>query len=580
MRIKPAIGSLKVITLVFFLFPGHPISSQDQKARQNPPRDDKAQLTYKLPVDIIVVSAAVTDRKGNPVTDLTAGDFKIYEDGKLQPIHTFALESYKLSSAQIAADGKAAAPEAVAEDPGYSRPRLISIVIDDVTSPADDHYVSLTEAVTRFIERDMGPGDQVSLLAGSGHAQYPFTRDKQLLAEQIRAFSRRLSMVRSTKSACPSLTDLQAHRIANNQTDGSSQEALEAAIQESLDCLDVRQLPNGYDIADGHSRTAANIQWSEAEHRNRTLIQTLRRHIRSLKHFQASKSIILFSNGFVFQELAYDLQDVVDQALRAGIVINTVDLRGLYTAAPQASDRMAVAPYLMRIKQQLSSEDLSSREGSLNMLAHDSGGLFFHNSNDLYAGLRQISERQACSYILTYAAPSRNPDGRYHRIRLEVSRSGLELSYRNGYYSPKEELSVERKRKEDILDALRAPGDVNEIPIYFSFNYHQLDDARYDISFFVQVDIRGMQFPEDESRRKNQVTLVVVAFDEADNYVDGLVKTVDFNLTPGGYAELIGQGITSKTVFQLAPGRYKIKAVVREAAQSRMGSVNRTISIP
>jgi len=558
----------------------------EQSARQKPSKNNNEQLTYKLPVDVIVVNASVVDKKGNPVTDLTVNDFRIFEDGKEQPIQTFSLESYGARSPsppagpKPAAEGKPALSEQQAEKADYTQSRYISIVVDDVTSPAEDHYVSMIEAVTKFIQRDMGPGDKVALTAGSGHAQYPFTGDKELLLTQVGAFARMLSVIRPPRSTCPVLTDLQAQRISEHPDDLDTRGDLRLAMEETMNCLSLRDVPQGDRLAVNHSLAMARAQWSETDVRIRTLIQTLRQHVRNLRHFEGRKSVVFFSNGFVFQALVYDLQALVDAALRSGIVLNTVDLRELYTAAPQATQRETLPPGMAGLRRTLNEEDMSSKDGTLNKLARDTGGVYFHNSNDLYEGLTEISARQSYYYILTYSAPSSKPDGRYHKIKVEISRPGLEVSYRDGYYAPKEELTSERRRKEDIQDALRAPGDVNEIPIEFSYNYYQLDDTRYQIALVTRIDVRAIRFQEEESRRRNQIVLVVVAYDEADNYVDGLVKTVDFNLTPASYSELLKQGIASKVSFQLAAGRYKIKAVVREGMQSKMGSVNRTVAIP
>ncbi len=584
-----AMARLSAAVVVLLLLPRLNLPSREQAGRQKPPEidKDKEQLTYKLPVDVIVVNASVVDKQGNPVTDLTADDFRIFEDGKPQSIQTFSRESFSarspsgISGERPAAGAKSVPGEKPAETADLTQPRLISIVVDDVTSPAEDHYAAMIDAVTKFIEHDMGPGDQVALTAGSGHAQYPFTDDKELLLRQVRAFSRMLSVIRRPRSTCPVLTDLQARRIGESPEEGYDRLAdLRLAMEETMDCLSLRYVPQGDRIAVNHSIATARAQWSETEAYSRTLIQTLRRHLRNLRHFQGRRSIILFSNGFVFQSLVYEIQDIVDLALRSGIVLNTVDLKGLYTLAPQAEQRETLLPSLSGVRRSLREEDMSSKEGTLNKLAHDTGGIYFHNSNDLYQGVAKISNRESHYYILTYAAPSSRPDGRYHKIRLQVSRPGLEVAYRDGYYAPKEELSFERRRKEDIQDALRAPGDVNEIPIDFSYNYYQLDDTRYQIDLVTQVGISPVRFRDEDSRRRNQIVLVVVVYDEADNYVDGVVKTVDFNLSPDGYSELLRQGIASKVGFQLAPGRYKIKAVVREGVQSRMGSVSRTVAIP
>ena len=65
---------------------GEPLSqsSQGQKLEEEAP----SKFTVKVPVEVVVVHATVTDKKGRPVKDLTADDFKVYEDGKIQRIQS------------------------------------------------------------------------------------------------------------------------------------------------------------------------------------------------------------------------------------------------------------------------------------------------------------------------------------------------------------------------------------------------------------------------------------------------------------------------------------------------------------
>lgn len=51
------------------------------------------EFTIKVPVNVVPVSVTVTDKAGRPVTDLTAADFKLFEDGKRQRIQSFEIES-------------------------------------------------------------------------------------------------------------------------------------------------------------------------------------------------------------------------------------------------------------------------------------------------------------------------------------------------------------------------------------------------------------------------------------------------------------------------------------------------------
>ena len=78
----------KSFLLFFLLIPWYLDAVQDKKPeKESPP-------TFRVPVNVVMVNATVTDKDRNPVADLTEADFKIYEDGKLQAINTFAREFY------------------------------------------------------------------------------------------------------------------------------------------------------------------------------------------------------------------------------------------------------------------------------------------------------------------------------------------------------------------------------------------------------------------------------------------------------------------------------------------------------
>jgi VWFA-related protein len=559
-----------------------PALSQSNKSSEKGSNADKNQLTFKVPVDVVVVTATVTDKQGKPVRDLTVDDFKLFEDGKPRPIHTFSLESYKTTQS-LAAAGRAPVPApAAAAEPADrpNRPRMFSFLIDDMAS-SYDHFPATIEAIRKFVTEDMTPGDQVAIYSASGSIQDNFSDDRQLLLAEIGALPKKLVMRPIGKADCPSLTDLQARNIATNRL---GDDAMNVAFLEAYACMALDENPNKMrqTIAEPLIRANAMQQYQENQYRARVLIQTLRQHVRSLRHFEAQKGVILFSDGFLLEDVMYELQDAVDQALRAGVVLNTVDVRGLYVAMFNAKESSAgsVRSGLSYRKQAMLAEDMSAKEDPLSLLAHDTGGIFHHNSNDLGAGAKAVAERETFQYVLSYAAPGLKADGKYHKIKLEVSRPDLTLNYRNGYYAPREQLSFERRKKEDILEAIRAPGNVKEIPIRLSFNSSQFDDTRYEVELVTHVDIRKLQFAEEDSRLKNLISMVIVAYDESNKYVDGVQKDISFNLAPESYTELMAHGFDSKVIFRIPPGRYKIKAVIRESVRTKIGSLTRWIEIP
>ena len=573
-------------TLLVCIFPAF---SGEKKATGKNADADKQQFTFRVPVDVVVVNVSATDKKGNPILDLTKDDFTIYEDGKEQPIHTFTLESYQATQETEVEAKRPAAKPMEATEVSYTKPRMITLAVDDITASSHEYYNWMIEAVKKFIQHDMGPADQVALIACSGRVQYLFSNDKQLLLDEANLLFQNLNRSTAGRSNCPVLTDLQAARIGQDINDGLS---LDIAIAETLGCLNLpiptttEEQESQQQQAEMTAKSAARMQFQETRYRDFTLIRTLRQYIRSLRHFDAIKSVILFSDGFLTTDLIYEMQDLIDQALRSGVVVNTVDIRGLYTTSIQASDsligaaRSDVLTLLQTKKPMMLSDDKLSQEEALSAISHDTGGFFYHNSNDLYAGLQKISQRQMFYYILSYASPYVKNDGRHHKIKVAVSRPELELSYRNGYYSPKEELTFERRKKEDILEAMEAPGNLNEIKVGFSYNFYQLDDLKYEVALLTNVDIRGIRFIKEDDRQTNLINLVIVAFDENDRYIDGLEKSIDFKLTQASYDDLLNRGLTSKVSFQLPPGRFKIKAVVRESAQSKMGSLTKAVEIP
>jgi VWFA-related protein len=648
---------IKVFALLLLLVPCSFFASQQKK-------DSKGTLkipTFKVPVNVVTINATITDKQGNPVTDLKQSDFIIYEDGKLQEINTFAQESYipdQKSSQSSTPAPSTPQPSVVLQS---FKPRMISLVIDDLTVGSIEYYPRMIEALKEYIKNDVGPFDQVAILSGSAQLQLPFSDDKQLLQEYIAGMLRKINLNVPSRD-CPDLTDQQAYRIAF--LDSNEKLELMKAMVNAFYCMNLReindtlqtklddtteklkgidQLPPAQieallaEIAASftqaeqnevvvflddvqkaltQAKTTAAMKANQYQNRVFILLGTLRRHIRTLKHFEAEKKVIFFSNGFLSQLTngisANQLQEIIDLALNSKVILNCVNIRGLETGLetmdkfrsdqkltskimtavntilPSLSDGakenikrelpVQYAPINNPVQDRL--DDAIAKEEPLQQLTHDTGGQYFHNNNNLYKGIKQIIHSQSHYYIMTYATPSQKPNGAYHRIKLEVSRPGVEISYRRGFYSPKEEMTFEKRKKEDILDALRAPGNLNEIPVSLSYNSHREDSANYGVSFLTNIDINHLRFLDEDARRKNLISLILAAYDENDKYIDGVEKTIDFKLLEASYNDLRQRGLSSRVELKLPLGRYKIKAVVRESVQNKMGSLTKNVEIP
>ena len=293
----------------------------------------------------------------------------------------------------------------------------------------------------------------------------------------------------------------------------------------------------------------------------RRLLASLDQHLLFLQHVRASKSLVLLSQGFVpGPDLRWRLDRLIDQALRSRVTLNTVNMRGLHTRT------------LGRYRVLL--------ERYLEQLAADTGGIYFGDSNDLFEGLRQIHHAQSFYYALSYAAPDPEPSGKYHRIKVEVDRPGLTLRHRKGYFAPREKLSIENSKNKDLQLALEAPVDFNQIPVRLDYESSRLDEDHYRLSVLTHVKIEGVQFLHQEGKHRNLLHLVTMVYDENDEHVEGSEQKVELNLSESSYLTMLDHGFTSKADVELPAGQYRIKAIVREGNQAKMGSLEETVELP
>ena len=574
--------------------------------------DGEAEFTFRVPVDVVVVRAIVTDR-GKPVTDLAVGDFTIFEDGKPLPIQSFTRESYEIIRShqpevepeRAPADATdAEAKRAPVAGPAADRPHFISLVIDDITSPSHGALKRAVDAVGKFVEEHLQPGDRVAMVAASGKFHQPFTADRQRLLQAVRLLPRKLNRRQLVRSDCPAIDDLQAQRIYN-ETDPL---ALETAISEKIFCNQMvaggvfgssqggrDQNPRAFrntnmlslNLTQGNSEQRRNAEvvvraqasriHRENEYWSRNLLDTLQQHLRSLQHFDGRKSLVLVSDGFLAQQLRYEMQGVVRAALRSGTILSTVDMRGLYTTSYRASEVAALATEATLSQMSMRVENMRVQSQPLAQMALETGGIHFHNNNDLFGGLKTIADSQSFYYVLTYASPATASDGRFHRIKVNVSRPGLKITHRKGYFAPKEDPTYIALKKREVLDALRAPGNLNEIPVRLSYNAFPVGEDRYQVDVFTRIDFERLPFLEEKDRKTNLLHLITVAYREDGGYLGGQEKQLDLRLTRSGQQDLAALGATSKTTLEVPSGAHQLKAVVRESVEAVLGSVQERI---
>ncbi len=529
------------------------------------------EFTIKVPVNVVPVKVTVTDKSGQFVTDLVAADFKLFEDGKRRRIQSFEIESGQPSVSSEAADpAGAAAAETPALQPlqgSVGEPgRLISLYIDDLTERSPEFFGWAVSALKEFVAEEMGPKDRVGVFSASRGVTIPFSGNREFLRGKVQALNvGKLDLARPYRGGGVKqpdevrLTDLQAIRIV----EGGHAGGVSAKI-----------------------RAEAYRQYEETQAAVHRLLAGLALHLRYLRHFRASKGLVLLSEGFVLgKRTRWRLDQVIDRALRSRVLLHVVDIRGLYTVGFGASsDEPPVVPEFVAgrsVGRTLSALYLDQvyQSHPLEKVTEETGGTYFRDSNDLAAGLKQTANARSHYYVLSYASPDQKASGKFHRIRVEVSRPGLELSYRRGYYAPREKPSPEDRKNDDIRIALAAPDDFDQIPLELSHESSNAEKNCCRVSFFTHIKIYGMPFHRQRERRRNVVHLVVTVYDENGEQVEVGEQAVHLNLSESSYRSMLQRGFIARTEVEIPAGQYTVKAVVRESNQARMGSLQRSVRI-
>lgn len=535
--------------------------------------DSGSEFTITVPVNVVPVNVTVTDKSGRFVTDLTAADFRLFEDGKRQRIQSFEIESSQPPTSPVPV-GPAGA---VAAGTGALQPlqssegepgKLISFFIDDLTERSPEFFGWAISALKKLVAEEIGPKDRVGVFSASGGVTIPFSGNQEFLRGEIQVLNAgKLDLARPyrggrVKGPDPddvSLTDLQAIRIVEGGHVG------EVGLR---------------------IRAEAQRQYEETQAAVHRLLAGLALHLRYLRHFKASKSLVLLSEGFVLgRRTRWRLDQVINRALRSRVLFHVVDIRGLYAVGFKASsDEPPVVPGFVAgrgVGRDLSARFLDQiyQSRPLEKVTEETGGTYFRDSNDLVAGLKQVTDARPHYYVLSYASPDQKASGKFHKIRVEVSRPGLELSYRRGYYAPRDKLSPKERKNEDIRIALAAPDQFDQIPLELTHESSKAEKNRCRVSFFTHIKIYGMPFHRQRERRHNVVHLVVTVYDENEDQVEVSEQTIQLNLSESSYRTMLRSGFFARTEVEVPPGQYTVKAVVRESNQARMGSLQRAVRV-
>ena len=391
-----------------------PAMAQQQ---QPAPSEPGSIFGEQIDVRVVNVEVVVTDRQGNRVTGLTPADFRLRVDGKDLPIEYFT--EVRGGQAVATETGQGAAVQGLPSlAPGSPVGTSYLVFIDDYFSIAarrDEVLRDLMDDLSR-----LGPEDRMAIVAfdgrkidmlsnWSGNERELHRAFQQAMGRQAYGFQR-LAELRSYQSA---------RRLGGVGT-------LDTSRGGFANRLDLEELSYIELMGD---QVARSVRAAEGT-------------LRGFASPPGRKVMVLLSGGWPYSPADYVLNDanrpvlnrdvprgeellrpLVDTANLVGYTIYTVDVPGVETNGPDASEGSPRTAGLNLREQEV--------HASLEFVANETGGKALING--LRSAALETAESDTRSYYWLGFTPQRERNDERHRIQVDVTRPGLEARSRDNY---------------------------------------------------------------------------------------------------------------------------------------------------
>jgi len=576
-------NSSRYLSLLLLLAVWSTTTAQTQTAPPQKPQDEVVRVYTEL----VQTDVMVFDKQGKFVNNLKADNFELRIDGKPRPIQAFEqITAGSDEESQLAA-ARGATTVNLKRPVPLDRGRIVFFYVDDLHMDLAGIRAA-TKTITSFIDKDMGQNDQAAIASASGQIGFlqQLTNDRMVLRTALSRLKPKALDVRD--GARPPMSEYEAILIERRDRD-----VLEIFVSETI-----RQNPGmTRDAAESlvSGRAQALLAYSASLTQNSLL--GLKALVKAARNLPGRKIVFLLSGGFQIHnqrgDLTTQLRDVTNAAAKSGVVIYSMDTRGLVASLRDASTD-SIVDTSGRLERATHGELFESQNG-MNALAVDTGGKAVFDTNDLRQGLAPALKETSNYYLIAWKPDTEaQKQTRFRNVEVKlVGRPDLTVRVRKGYFdldaepvatTPKGPATPTDKGQMTaarLREALNAAYPERSVPILVSADYYDVADKGPMLSTAILIPGEFVAFGEQAGGKIQGIVDVSGIFLDdkgtvKNSFLERIVTTAPSLEATKGYQN----DITFTYPIKLPPGLYQVRVAVRDDKSGKVGSAQAWIEIP
>jgi VWFA-related protein len=568
--------------LLLYLLTTWSASSQTPQPAPSPTPKSQDDVV-RVYTELVQTDVMVFDKQGKFVNGLTADNFELRIDGKPRAIQAFEqITAGSDEESQLAA-ARGSNTINLKRPAPLDRGRIVFFYIDDFHMDLTG-LISAKKVITQFIEKDMGQNDQAAIASATGQIGFlqQLTTDRMVLRRAMDRLTPRTYSVRDAD--IPTMNEYQALLI-----DRLDRQVFDFFVTETMRVNPGMRQDTAAAIVRGR---ASQIQ-AQSARLNQNTLGGLESLIKSARNLPGRKIVFFLSGGFFVENRHGDaidkMRQITNAAAKSGVVIYSMDTRGLVASLQDISTERPFDPY-----GQLSLSDhqeLGASQDGLNALAADTGGKAIFNTNDLRKGLPPALKETSTYYLLAWKPDAETQkQGRFRNLEVKlINRPDLTVRVRKGYYDldPPAPVTAKTAPAQNkpaptlLRESLTAPYPTRELPILLSADYYDLPNKGPTISTAIEVPGEFLVFYErPDAKIQAAIDLSGVYFDEKGVAKASFLERIVTTAPSLEQAKTYSNNITFTYPAQLPPGLYQVRVAARDDKSGKIGSAHAWVEIP